>query len=108
MLRLRHLAHIVGSPTTLVASVLIVFTGFFFDFSEEWWTWLDRCVYLVTLWAAFIVQAAQNRDTEAMQRKLDGIIHASTRLTTGYRESSAMTTKNRVFRPNLSTFTARH
>ena len=73
---LRHLAHAVGSPLALVISAAALLSGFFFGFSEAWWLWLDRSVYLATLWLAIIVQAAQNRDTIAMQAKLDELIHA--------------------------------
>jgi low affinity Fe/Cu permease len=76
MLPLRRIAHAVGSPAMLAASVGVVFTGLFFAFSEAWWLWLDRAVYLATLWITVIVQAAQNRDTHAMQKKLDELIHA--------------------------------
>jgi low affinity Fe/Cu permease len=60
----------------LIASAWVLASGFLFRFSEEWWTWLDRIVYIVTLWIAILVQGAQNRDTEAMQRKLDELIHS--------------------------------
>ena len=73
---MRHLAHAVGSPLALSLSVVLLASGLFFGFSESWWTWLDRAVYLATLWIAIIVQATANRDTIAMQRKLDELIHA--------------------------------
>lgn len=73
---LRRLAHAAGSPAALAVSVAMLGSGFVFGWSESWWTWIDRAVYLATLWLAIIVQSAQNRDTAAMQRKLDELIHA--------------------------------
>lgn len=73
---LRRIAHVVGSPITVLSSVAMLATGFWFSFSDAWWLWVDRAVYLATLLIALIVQAAQNRDTEAMQRKLDELIRA--------------------------------
>ena len=76
-MQLRSLAHRIGSPRTLVLAVLLpALSGIPFGWSDEWWTWLDRAVYMATLWIALIVQAAQNRDTVAMQKKLDELIKA--------------------------------
>lgn len=73
---LRRLAHVVGSPLALSLSVAMLASGPLFGFSDDWWLWIDRTVYLATLWIAIIVQAAANRDTIAMQKKLDELIHA--------------------------------
>jgi low affinity Fe/Cu permease len=73
---IRHMAIALGSPYALLTVVLAVASGVFFGFSESWWLWLDRATYIATLWIAIVVQGAQNRDTEAMQRKLDELICA--------------------------------
>lgn len=71
----RKAAQAAGSPTLLL-SFAAVASGQFFGWSERWWTEIDRAVFLVTMWLIFIVQNAQNRDTEAIQAKLDELIRA--------------------------------
>jgi low affinity Fe/Cu permease len=75
-MRLIHrLASWVGHPWFLIMSVVAVgLSGILSGFNEKYWTWIDRIVFLVTMWFAIIVQGAQNRDTEAIQKKLDELI----------------------------------
>jgi low affinity Fe/Cu permease len=68
------LARIAGSRWSLVVTVAVFLTGPLFGWSGEWWIWIDRACYLVTLWIALGVQSSQNHDTKAMQVKLDEII----------------------------------
>lgn len=73
---LRKAAQAAGSRITLLLSFAILGTGHFFGWSETWWTWIDRAVYLLTMWLAMVVQSAQNRDTAALQSKIDEVIRA--------------------------------
>jgi low affinity Fe/Cu permease len=73
---IRRLAHLIGSPVALAVTLAALGSGFAFGFSDSWWTWLDRAVYILTLWIAIVVQGAQDRDTAAIHRKLDELIRA--------------------------------
>jgi low affinity Fe/Cu permease len=73
---IRHMAIALGSPFALLVVLLAVASGAFFGFSDDWWLWIDRAIYIASLWIIIVVQGAQNRDTEAMQRKLDELICA--------------------------------
>jgi low affinity Fe/Cu permease len=71
---MNRLARWLGSPAALLVAITAVGSGQLWRWSEDWWLWTDRAVYLGTLWLALILQSAQNRDTAAMQAKLDDII----------------------------------
>ena len=71
---MNRVARWIGSPVALLLVVSATFSGHFWGWSEGWWLWTDRVVYLATLWLALVLQSAQNRDTAAMQAKLDDII----------------------------------
>jgi low affinity Fe/Cu permease len=73
---LHRASHAVGSPGALLLLTAVLASGAVWGFSDEWWAWFDRIVYIGTFYAALIVQWAQNRDTEAMQAKLDELIRA--------------------------------
>jgi low affinity Fe/Cu permease len=73
---IRRLAHLIGSPVALACTLVALGSGFAFGFSETWWLWLDRAVYILTLWIAIVVQGAQDRETAAIHRKLDELIRA--------------------------------
>jgi low affinity Fe/Cu permease len=73
---IRRLAHLIGSPVALAVTLVALASGLAFGFSDTWWTWLDRAVYILTLWIAIVVQGAQDRDTSAIHRKLDELIRA--------------------------------
>jgi low affinity Fe/Cu permease len=67
-------ANIAGSPWVLPFSVAAFCSGVLFGWSDKWWLTVDRIVYLLSLWLLFLLQGAQNRDTKAIQVKLDEII----------------------------------
>ena len=73
-------AHATGRPLTFVAAVFIVVlwaaTGPLFGFSDTWQLVINTSTTIVTFLMVFLIQSTQNRDTEAVQVKLDEIIRA--------------------------------
>ena len=73
-------AHISGRPTTfaVAASIILVWalTGPIFRFSDTWQLVINTGTTIVTFLMVFLIQSTQNRDTEAIQVKLDEIIRA--------------------------------
>ena len=69
-----------GSPWAFVMAVVIVVvwlvTGPLFKFSNAWQLVINTGTTIVTFLMVFLIQATQNRDTEAIQIKLDEIIRA--------------------------------
>src|SRR5262247_696341 len=73
-------AHVTGRPTTffLAAAVIVVWviTGPVFHFSDTWQLFINTGTTIVTFLMVFLIQATQNRDTEAAQVKMDELIRA--------------------------------
>ena len=73
-------AHTTGRPITffLAALVIVVWvvTGPIFRFSDTWQLVINTGTTIVTFLMVFLIQATQNRDSEAVQVKLDEIIRA--------------------------------
>src|SRR5688572_621571 len=73
-------AHVTGRPLTfaIAVSVIVVWaiTGPIFGFSDTWQLVINTCTTIVTFLMVFLIQSTQNRDTEAIQVKLDEIIRA--------------------------------
>src|SRR5262245_55411010 len=73
-------AHVTGRPVTFVlaAAVIVVWviTGPIFHFSDTWQLFINTGTTIVTFLMVFLIQATQNRDTEAVQVKLDELIRA--------------------------------
>lgn len=71
-------AHATGSPITfilcVVAVVLWAVSGPLFGFSETWQLVINTGTTIVTFLMVFLIQNTQNRDSEAMQVKLDELI----------------------------------
>ena len=76
-------ARVTGSPQAFlicIAAVLIwAASGPVFKFSETWQLVINTGTTIVTFLMVFLIQNTQNRDTEAIQLKLDELIRANAR-----------------------------
>jgi low affinity Fe/Cu permease len=72
-------ARVTGKPVTfmIAVSTIIVWgiTGPMFGFSDTWQLVINTGTTIVTFLMVFLIQNTQNRDAEAMQVKLDELIH---------------------------------
>jgi low affinity Fe/Cu permease len=69
-----------GHPVTFVIAVLIILvwalTGPVFEFSDTWQLVINTGTTIITFLMVFLIQNTQNRDSQAMQLKLDELIRA--------------------------------
>ena len=69
-----------GRPITFIAAVFVIvvwaLTGPFFGFSDTWQLVINTGTTIITFLMVFLIQNTQNRDTEALQIKLDEIIRS--------------------------------
>jgi low affinity Fe/Cu permease len=76
----KRTASIAGRPLTFAAAVgvLIVWgvTGPVFGFSDTWQLIINTGTTIVTFLMVFLLQNTQNRDSEALQIKLDELIRS--------------------------------
>ena len=85
MLLLRRFAlrlpQIVGTPQAFLAAILVVVAwlvwGFADRWSSTWLLWPSAVASVTTFLIAFSLQYTQNRDTRAIQLKLDEILRAN-------------------------------
>ena len=70
----------VGSPWAFTLAFLTIaawaFTGPLFHFSDTWQLVINTATTIVTFLMVFIIQNTQNRDTRAIQLKLDELLRA--------------------------------
>ncbi|CAD6521436.1 hypothetical protein LMG28727_01634 [Paraburkholderia kirstenboschensis] len=75
-----YLSTMTGRPGTFVVAVSLVIvwaiTGPFFHYSDTWQLVINTSTTIVTFLMVFLIQNTQNRDTAAMQIKLDELIRA--------------------------------
>jgi low affinity Fe/Cu permease len=69
-----------GRPSTFIGAVVIILlwalTGPLFDFSDTWQLVINTSTTIVTFLMVFLIQNTQNRDTDALQIKLDELLRA--------------------------------
>lgn len=70
-----------GKPITFIAAGLIIVlwaaSGPVFGFSDTWQLVINTGTTIVTFLMVFLIQNTQNRDTEALQIKLDEVIRST-------------------------------
>jgi low affinity Fe/Cu permease len=73
-------ARATGRPGTFIGAAAIIalwiLTGPIFGFSDTWQLVINTGTTIITFLMVFLIQNTQNRDTEAMQIKLDELIRA--------------------------------
>jgi low affinity Fe/Cu permease len=69
-----------GHPVAFIGAVLVIVvwavTGPLFGFSDTWQLVINTSTTIVTFLMVFLIQNTQNRDSEAIQLKLDELIRA--------------------------------
>lgn len=70
-----------GSAGVFVGAIVVVLvwatTGPIFNFSDTWQLVINTGTTIVTFLMVFLIQNTQNRDTKAIQLKLDELIHST-------------------------------
>src|SRR5262245_30412663 len=70
-----------GSSLAFIIAILVILiwvaTGPIFHFSDTWQLVINTCTTIITFLMVFVIQHAQNKDTTAVQMKLNELIAAT-------------------------------
>jgi low affinity Fe/Cu permease len=76
----RTVARWTGRPATFLSAFLMIviwlLVGPLFDWGEGWQLFINTSTTIITFLMIFLLQGTQNRDTEAVQLKLDELIRS--------------------------------
>ena len=76
----KKVEHVTGHPLTFVVAVGLIIvwgiTGPIFKYSDTWQLVINTGTTIVTFLMVFLIQNSQNRDTGAIQTKLDELIRS--------------------------------
>ncbi len=75
-----RIASFAGQPVTFIAALVLILiwgvTGPIFQYSDTWQLVVNTGTTIITFLMVFLIQNSQNRDSAAMQAKLDEMIRA--------------------------------
>lgn len=78
----KSMAHISGKPSTFFSAVLLIvlwaLTGHIFHYNDTWQLVINTSTTIITFLMVFVIQNTQNRDTAALQIKVDELINVIT------------------------------
>lgn len=76
----RLVAHLAGRPATFLLALTIIaawgITGPIFGYSDTWQLIINTSTTIITFLMVFVIQNTQNKDSQAIQLKLDELIRA--------------------------------